>query len=344
MSRFRVGISGAFRRADGRWNFPGFDLATLASDSAFDVVQLHNGPDLTASDLRDIDGLILSGEALTADALADQARLVCVARFGVGYDKVDVPACTRAGVALTITPDAVRRPVAVAALTMVLALAAKLFVKDRLTRQGAAGFATRTDHMGIGLTGRTLASIGLGNIAAEMFRIAAPLQMRHIAHDPYASESVARETKTRLVDLESVFREADFLCVHCPLTQETHKLVNAERLAMMKPTAFLVNTARGAIVDQGALEDALSRNAIAGAALDVLDPEPPPLDARIVMLRNVILAPHALAWTDQLFAAIGEGCISTMQAVARGAVPANIVNRQVVQQPAFEAKLARWKL
>src|SRR5205807_10142349 len=118
---------------------------------------------------------ILGGESLPAAALTGQERLAVVARFGVGYDKIDLPACTDAGVAVTIVPQAVRRPVAVAALTLVLALASRLFMKDRLARQGAAGFAVRTGYMGIGLEGRTLASIGLGNIATEMFRLAAPL-------------------------------------------------------------------------------------------------------------------------------------------------------------------------
>ena len=340
MTAFRVAVSGMFHRPDGTWNFPGFDLAPLAHDAAFEVVQLRNEPVLKAEDVAGFDGLILSGETLPEAALTGEPRLCVVARFGVGYDKVDVDACTRAGVALTITPDAVRRPVAVAALTLVLALAGKLLVKDRLTRQGAAGFAVRTDHMGVGLEGRTLASIGLGNIAAEMFRLAAPLRMHHIAHDPWARPEVARATGVLLTDLDTVFREADFLCVHCPLTPDTRRLVNAERLQRMKPTAFLVNTARGAIVDQSALEDALARGALAGAGLDVLDPEPPLPDTRILGFPNVILAPHALSWTDQCFAAIGNDCMGAIRDVARGAIPPNIVNAAVLGNRAFQRKLA----
>jgi phosphoglycerate dehydrogenase-like enzyme len=343
VSRFRVAVSAAFRRRDGIWNFPGFDLAGLAGDAGFDVVQLRNEPVLAAADLAGFDGLILSGETLPATALPIDGRLAVVARFGVGYDKVDVDACTAAGVALTIAPDAVRRPVAVAALTLILALAGRLLIKDRLTRQGPPGFAARTDHMGVGLEGRTLASIGLGNIAAEMFRLAAPLGMRHVAHDPWARAEVARDTNVLLTDLDTVFREADFLCVHCPLTPQTRHLVNAERLRAMKPTAFLVNTARGPIVDQSALEDALARGALAGAGLDVLDPEPPPVDARILAFPNVILAPHALSWTDQCFAAIGDACMAAVRAVASGAPPRHVVNPAVLDAPSFERKLASWR-
>ncbi|HVE51536.1 MAG TPA: NAD(P)-dependent oxidoreductase [Casimicrobiaceae bacterium] len=341
MNPLRVAISPSFCRADGRWNFPGFDIAALASDPAYDVVQLSGASTLRADDVRDFDALILAGDALPATALPIESRLGIVARFGVGYDKVDVAACTAAGVALTITPDAVRRPVAVAALTLVLAAAGKLLIKDRLTREGPAGFATRTDHMGIGLVDRTLASIGLGNIGAEMYRLAKPLGMRHIAHDPWANPAIASEAGVTLVDLATVFREADFLCVHCPLTPQTKHLVNAERIATMKPSAYLINTARGAIVDQRSLEDALERGAIAGAALDVLDPEPPMAESPILRMGNVILAPHALSWTDQAFAAIGEGCIEPVRALARGEAPRNVVNRDVLDTRAFLDKLAR---
>jgi D-3-phosphoglycerate dehydrogenase len=343
MSPFRVAVSARFRRTDGRWNFPYFDLAPLTGDAAFDVVHLGNGPALTGGELRDFDGLILAGEGLPREAIEGQSRLAVVARFGVGYDQIDVPACTEAGVALTITPDAVRRPVAVAALTLVLALAGRLLIKDRLTRQGAAGFAVRTDHMGVGLEGRMLGSVGLGNIASEMFRLAAPLGMRHVAHDPFTDPDLARRSGVTMTDLDTLFREADFLCLHCPLTSQTRHLVDAKRLRSMKPTAFLINTARGGVVDQSALEDALAEGVIAGAGLDVLDPEPPPGDARILGLPNVILSPHALAWTDQCFAAIGAGCVSSIQAVSAGEAPANVVNGAVLAAPAFRAKLAKRK-
>ena len=339
MSAFRVGVSGAFLRADGRWNFPGFDVASMSGDGRFELVQIPHGTPLTAAVLESIDGLILAGDALTAAALRPGGRLGVVARFGVGYDKVDVAGCTAADVALTITPDAVRRPVAVAAITLLLALAAKLRIKDALTRQGPAGFAARTDHMGTGLEGRVLGSVGLGNIASEMFRLAQPFGMRHLAHDPYARAEVAAQSRVEMVDRETVFREADFLCIHCPLTPDTRHLVNAERLGWMKPSAYLINTARGAIVDQVALEDALAAGRLAGAGLDVLDPEPPPAGARILGFDNVILAPHAQSWTDQGFAAIGGACVAAVQAVARGELPAHVVNREVLDRPGFQARL-----
>ena len=131
-------------------------------------------------------------------------RLSVVARFGVGYDTVDVDACTEAGIALCITPDGVRRPVAVSIITLMLALTGKLMVKDQLTRQGADGFNKRAEHMGVGLVGRTLGSLGIGNIGAEMFRMAKPFDMKFIAHDPFADKDVAKELGIELVALEDV--------------------------------------------------------------------------------------------------------------------------------------------
>jgi D-3-phosphoglycerate dehydrogenase len=160
----------------------------------------------------------------------------------VGYDTVDVPALTDNGVLLTIAPDDVRRPVATAALTLVLMLAQKVPAKDRLVRAGR--WAERVNHLGTGLSGRTLGSIGVGNIGSELFRLAMPFAMRHLACDPYVTRETVRPVGVTLVDLDTLFREADFLCVNCPLNEQTRKLVGARQLALMKPTAYFVNTAR----------------------------------------------------------------------------------------------------
>jgi len=146
-----------------------------------------------------------------------------------------------------------------------------------------------------------------------------------------------------MVSFDELLQTADVVSLHCPLTPQTRGLIAAPELVRMKRTAFLINTARGPIVDQQALEDALAARRIAGAGLDVLDPEPPPEGARILGFDNVIVAPHALAWTDQCFAALASGCIESMRAVARGEAPRNVVNAAVLQSRAFEAKLARWR-
>jgi D-3-phosphoglycerate dehydrogenase len=336
MSAFRVAIDGDFVKPDGSPAYPDFDLGPLHAEPGVAVEHVALGKVASATALEGFDALVLLGNRFAPESVPADGRLRLVARFGVGYDTVDVPACTAAGIAVTITPDGVRRPVAVAIITLMLALTGKLFVKDRLTRQGPAGYAQRGAHMGVGLMGRTLASVGIGNIGAELFRLAKPFDMHFIAHDPYASPELARELGITLVDLDTVFREGDVVTVNCPLMPQTHHLVDAARLSLMKPTAYLINTARGPIVDQSALTKVLQENRIAGAGLDVQEQEPPDVDDPLLKLDNVILAPHALCWTDQCFAGIGASAVRSVLDVVAHRVPRGLVNRAVLQSPRWQ--------
>lgn len=338
---YRVALSGDFKKPDGSPTFPDFDLAPLYAAPGVETLFLEGSGPITAAQTADIDALILLMPRFGRESVHPNGRLGVVARFGVGYDTVDVPACTAAGVALVITPDGVRRPVAVSIITLMLALTGKLMVKDRLTREGPDGFNRRGEHMGVGLVGRTLGSLGIGNIGAEAFRMAKPFDMTFIAHDPLADRRVAAELGIELVGVDELFRRADVLSVSCPLTAETRHLVNAERLALMKPTAYLINTARGPIVDQKALTRVLQERRIAGAGLDVLEQEPPDPADPILKLDNVILAPHALCWTDQCFAGNGAADVRAVLDVMHGREPRGVVNRDVLASEGWKARLRR---
>jgi D-3-phosphoglycerate dehydrogenase len=342
--RFRVALSGDFRKPDGSPAFPSFDLGPLTDDPrvAVEYVAALDGV-MPAAGLEGFDALILLVPRFARNSVPAGGRLALVARFGVGYDSVDVDACTQEHIALCITPDGVRRPVAVSIMTFMLALTGKLFAKDRITRQGPEGWARRSEYMGMGLVGRTFGSLGIGNIGAEAFRMAKPFDMKFIAHDPYADPAVARDLGVRLVGLEELFREADVLSVSCPLNDETRHIVNAERLALMKRSAYLINTSRGPVVDEAALTRALQDGTIAGAGLDVFEEEPSPADNPLYRLDNVILTPHALCWTDQCFAGIGAADIKAVFDVMHGRVPSGIVNREIVDRPAWQDKLARYQ-
>lgn len=340
MSRFRVALSGDFKKADGSPTFPDFDLTPLREAKDVEMVFLENASPLKAEQLEDFDALILLAHRFDATSVPKSGRLAVVARFGVGYDTVDVPACTANDIDLVITPDGVRRPVAVSIITFMLALTGKLMVKDRLARSGPAGFAARGEHMGVGLVGKVLGSLGVGNIGAEMFRLARPFDMRFIAHDPFADKAVAADLGIELVPLEELFRRSDILCVNCPLTPETHHIVNEQRLALMKPTAYFINTARGPIVDQKALTKALQERRIAGAGLDVFEQEPTDPDDPLLKLDNIIAAPHALCWTDQCFAGNGAADVKAVLDVMKGQTPRGVVNRAVLESAGFKAKLA----
>ena len=339
MSKFRVALSGDFKKPDGSLAFPDFDLSPLEQNPAIEFEFIKGNGVIQASDLEGFDALILLIPRIEPESFPKDGRLAIIARFGVGYDTVDVKACTDNACALVTTPDGVRRPVAVAIITFMLALTGKLLAKDRITRQGPEGWARRSEYMGVGLVGRTFGSLGIGNIGAEAFRLAKPFDMKFIAHDPYADPAVARDLGVRMVGLEELFREADVLSISCPLNDETRHIVNAERLALMKPSAYLINTARGPVIDEAALIRALQEGQIAGAGLDVFEQEPSPADNPLYRMENVILTPHALCWTDQCFAGIGAADVKAVLDVMHGRVPSGIVNREIVDQPAWRAKL-----
>jgi D-3-phosphoglycerate dehydrogenase len=325
-------LSRDFLTPDGRLGWGDIGLARLdeTSDLTWEFLG-DEGADLWSSSLAGFDALILLGQRLTAEALAGADRLRVVARFGVGYDNVDVPACTAAGVPVTITPDGVRRPVAVAALTLLLALAHRLLAKDALVRTGR--WHDRLDHMGTGLTGRTVGLVGWGNIGRELTALLEPLGVQQVASDPYLSLEAAQAAGVEPVPLDELMRRSDFVVVTCALTEQTHHLIDARRLALMPAAAYLINIARGPIVDPVALVAALQERRIAGAGLDVFEPEPPLTDDPLLTLDNVLLSPHALCWTDELARGNGESAIQAVLDTAAGRRPRHVVDPTVFEHP-----------
>jgi D-3-phosphoglycerate dehydrogenase len=340
---FRVALSGDFRKPDGSLLFPDFDLAPLRNAPNVEMEILDPSNPIRAYQIADFDALILLGARFDRESIHPNGRLAAVARFGVGHDSVDMEACTEAGIAVVITPDGVRRPVALSIVTLMLALTGNLIQKDRLTRDAAAGFARRGDYMGVGLVGRTLGSIGVGNIGAELFRLCKPFDMKFIAHDPFVDATLASSLGVELVDLDDVFRGADVVTVNCPLSKDTKHLVNAARLALMKRTAFFINTARGGIVNQKALTKALRKRHIAGAGLDVLEQEPPDPKDPILQLENVILTPHALCWTDQCFAGNGAADVKAVLDIQHGREPQAVVNEAVLSSEGWRNRMADFR-
>ncbi|HZN34904.1 MAG TPA: NAD(P)-dependent oxidoreductase [Pirellulaceae bacterium] len=339
MSKFRVGITRDFLRADGTLGLGDIGLALLDLPHVEREFLISSDGEIPPDVADEYDALLVLAPRVTERTVTGCKRLGLVARFGVGYDTVDVPACTQHDVLLTITPDGVRRPVAVSALTLILALAHKLLIKDKLTRAGR--WSEKLDHLGMGLAGRTLGVIGLGNIGREVFRVALPLAMRHVGHDPFVGADQAAAMGVQWLVLDQLLAEADFVVICCALTAETRRLIDARRLALLKPTAYLINVARGPIVDQAALTAALQQRRIAGAGLDVFDPEP--IDPRdpLLALDNVILAPHALCWTDECFLGNGRSACEAILDYAAGRVPRHVVNRDVLDRPGMQAKLKR---
>lgn len=335
---FRVGLTRDFLKPDGTLGFGDIGLELLDEAPGVEWEFLpENTPVLLPEQVRDYDALLVLAPKVTDATLVGSERLSVVARFGVGYDNVDVAACTEAGVLLTITPDGVRRPVALSVMTLLLALTHRLLEKDRLTREGR--WAEKLGYMGQGVTGRTLGVIGFGNIGREVFRLAEPFGMRHLAFDPHLPADAGQELGVDLVSLDELLAQSDFVAVCCALTPETHHLIGAAQLARMKPNAYLINVARGPIVDQPALTLALQQRQIAGAGLDVFEQEPVDPQDPLLTLDNVIVAPHAICWTDECFLRNGRSACESILDVAAGRTPRYVVNQDALEQPALQAKL-----
>jgi phosphoglycerate dehydrogenase-like enzyme len=270
------------------------------------------------------------------------SRTAVVARWGVGYDSIDTAALTAADVALAITPNGVKRPVAEAILTLIFALAKQVFLQDRITRQGQwrGGLNAPT----FCLAGRTLGSVGCGNIAREMFRLVGSLGFgRLIACDPYADPEQAKQLGVELVSMDELFAQSDFVAVNTLLNEGTRGLIGAEHFRLMKPTAYFINTARGPIVREADLIEALREKQFAGAGLDVFEQEPPAKDNPLFAMDNVIVSPHGLAWTEEISRDNTREACDNILAVFGGQPPPGLVNREVTGRPGFQQKLAAYR-
>jgi phosphoglycerate dehydrogenase-like enzyme len=268
-------------------------------------------------------------------------ELVVIGRSGAGYDKVDVAACTANDVALFNAPHALNHSTASAALLLMLALAKRLPWQEQIVRQGQ--WDRQVETTGSEIQGRTLGIIGLGNSGRELARLVAPFSMRLLAFSPHAERGRAEALGVTLTSLEDLLRESDIVSLHCRLSPETHHLLGAEQMRLMKPTALLVNVARGENVDQMALVDALRTRRIAGAGLDVFDREPLPAADPLLSLDNVILTPHWLASTTDVWQATGRAMALGMLRASTGQVPEGVVNSEVLSRPGFVDKLARFR-
>jgi phosphoglycerate dehydrogenase-like enzyme len=332
-ARFRVGLTRDILDARGEPAFgrPALGILDVAPDIEWEYLPKVQ-PEIGADEAARYDALYVNIARVPASAVArPDCRLRVVARHGVGYDTVDVAAMTKAGVIVTNTPTAMPRPVATTALTFILALAGKLFLKDRLTR--TARWHERMDNMGRGLTGRTLGVVGAGGIGRELLRMARTFDLKLVAADPYANDIELGYLDARKVSLETLLRTADFVVVCCLLNAQTRHLIGAQQFALMRPEAYFINVARGPIVDEQALIDALMQRRIAGAALDVFEQEPVDPANPLLTMDNVIVTPHSLCWTDECFHNMAATGLQSIVDALAGRLPEFIVDREVTKHP-----------
>ena len=283
----------------------------LAILEAGEGIEVRNRPGLSPEELleavADIDGLVIrSGTKVTAEVLAAAPKLRVVGRAGIGVDNVDVEAASKRGVVVMNTPGGNNVTTAEHTVSMLLASARHI---PQANASLAAGKWERSSFVGTEVSGKTLGIVGIGNIGSIVADRARGLHMNVIAYDPFITEESAARMGIDLVALEDLYARADFVSVHTPLTPETRGLVGAERFALMKPSARLVNCARGGIVDEAALVEALDAGVIAGAALDVFESEPPDADSPVTRHPKIVATPH-------LGASTGEAQLNVAVAVA----------------------------
>jgi phosphoglycerate dehydrogenase-like enzyme len=297
--------------------------------------------EVTPEQIAGIDGLVVVRPWVTRGTFqGGAADLVVIGRSGAGYDKIDLAACTDNDVALFNAPLALNHSTASSALLFMLALAKRLPQQERVTRQGR--WDLQSAVMGDELQGRTLGVIGLGHSGRELVRLVAPFAMRVLAFSPHADAAEADRLGVRLTTLEETLRQADFLSLHCRLTEATRRMIGARELSLMKRGAYFINVARGELVDHAALVEALRSGRLGGAGLDVFEHEPPPPDDPLLHLDNVIVTPHWSASTSDVWRATGRAMVEGMLRASSGLVPADVVNTAVLDRPGFRAKLARF--
>jgi len=337
VAKYKVGITRDILNAKGEPAFGAQALETLRQAPDIEWEYLPEVvPEITPEIAAKYDAIYVNAARVPGSAVAGgNNRLKVVARHGVGYDSVDVPAMTQAGVLVTNTPTAMPRPVATIALTFILSLAGKLFLKDKLTRENR--WKERMDNMGVGLSGRTLGVVGAGGIGKELMRMARTFDLKLITADPYANTVELGYIGARVVDLDTLMKESDFVVVACLLNETTRGLIGARQFAQMKPTAYFINVARGPIVDEKAFIATMQAGSIAGVATDVFEQEPVSPDNPLLKMDNVIVTPHSLCWTDECFHNMASIGLKSIVDVLAGRRPEFLVNPQVLEHARAKA-------
>ncbi|MEW6750479.1 MAG: phosphoglycerate dehydrogenase [Candidatus Latescibacterota bacterium] len=274
----------------------------------------------------DVHAVLAGSEPLNAATLAQAQSLRVIARNGVGYDAIDVEYCTRRGIVLTNTPGALSDAVAEETFGLILALTRHIALGDRTVKAGGYDVPYGED-----LAAMTLGVLGGGHIGAEVVRRARAFRMRVLVHDPFVEAACIRALEAEPVDLEALLSQADIVTLHMPLTPQSRNLVDAGFLGCMKPGSYLINTARGGVVDEEALIAALESGHLAGAGLDVQVHEPAKgTSLKLVQLPNVVAMPHAGSKTYSTRLRMAAWAAQSILDVLQGRQPEHVVNREVL--------------
>jgi D-3-phosphoglycerate dehydrogenase len=292
-----------------------------------EVVRLNaKTPQELLPHVTDADGIIVQWTNISREVIQALQKCKVISRYGIGVDMIDLACAGEFGIPVCNTPDYCIDEVSTHTLTFVLMLNRNIIAQDQHVRAGKWGSPNPVPPSR--LSTQTLGVIGMGNIGRVVVQKAKPFGLKVLVYDPYLSAEKAAESGAEKVELNELLRRSDYVSIHCPLTEETRHLISTAQLKLMKPTAYLINMARGPIVDQAALYQALVDKTIAGAALDVFEKEPPPADEPILKLDNVIFTPHLSSWSAESFVQLRQDVVKNIVEVFQGKQPRSIVNRK----------------
>ncbi len=277
---------------------------------------------------KEADGVLIRSAKITDEIMAAMPNLKVIGKHGIGVDNIDVEAATRRGIMVVNAPESNVNAVAEHSLCMILALSKHLLQMDKEVRNN--NFAMRTQVENIELSGKKLGLLGFGRIARLLAKKCKALDMEILAYDPFITKEQAKDAGVEKVEtLEEILEISDFISLHLPLTKETQNLIGKNQLLKMKKSAFIINAARGGIINEADLYEALTQNIIKGAALDVFNDEPPKADSPLFTLPNVLLSPHNAALTDNALVAMATQSAQGICEVLSGKKPTYLVNPQV---------------
>jgi D-3-phosphoglycerate dehydrogenase len=298
-----------------------------ASGLDIELVRLNaSSPQEIIPQVVDADAIIVQWAKITREVIQSLKKCKVISRYGIGVDMVDLAAAGENGIMVCNTPDYCIDEVSAHTLTFLLMLNRQILPQHQHVRNGKWGPPTPTPPAR--LSTQTLGVIGMGNIGRVVVQKAQAFGLKILVFDPYLSVERIMESGAEKAQLDELLHRSDYVSVHCPLTDETHHLIGAAQLAMMKPTAYLINMARGPIVDQSALYRALLDKTIAGAALDVFEQEPPPTGEPILKLDNVIFTPHLSSWSSDSFVQLRRETAQNVVIALQGKQPRSVVNRK----------------
>lgn len=301
-------------------------------EEQFEVVQGHDISNI-AEEAQGCSGILIRVAKITKEIMDAVPTLKVIAKHGIGVDNIDVEAATERGILVVNAPLSNINAVAEHTVALMLAVSKHLVLLDKATREN--GFAQRSQYVLTELKGKTVGLVGLGKIARLVAKKLSAWDVELIGSDPFVSAEEAAACGIKLMSFEEVLERADFVSLHTPLTEETRKMMGAKQFARMKNSAVLINASRGPVVDEAALVQALKDGSIAGAALDVFDPEPPCADDPLFALDNVIVSPHNAALTDMALVAMAMDSATGIVDYLNGKVPAYPVNRKVLEAAAW---------